>query len=424
MPRLLAAALAVAALALPPSARALSKAEMVKLLATIDDRQRNSGDYKSLAYIEQKEKDQNDLVYEAVVYRRDADDKLMILFLQPKSEAGKGYLRIDKNLWMYDPTVGKWERRTEREKIGGTDSRRADFDESRLAEPGTIALFADQAKKLEVGVGDTVTLSAPNFRGTSNTADVVVVAVLRNVGVMSSWYLFTPASTVRGLYSLKEDNAGVLLLYLKDIARADETMAKLRAAYLEKGYRVMEHQGDPYYMKFETVAGEDWTGQKLDLTTWSDEVSFLRWIIQAFDSISLFLAAILMGIIGVGIVNAMWMAVRERTREIGTLRAIGMSRRRVLGLFLYEGLLLGFGATLLGALVGAGIGLGLDALHLELANEAARTILMSDTLHLRVSAAQVVGAVAILTVLTTLATFGPALRASRMRPITAIHDIG
>ena len=32
------------------------------------------------------------------------------------------------------PTVGKWERRTERERIAGTDSRRADFDESRLAE--------------------------------------------------------------------------------------------------------------------------------------------------------------------------------------------------------------------------------------------------------------------------------------------------
>jgi hypothetical protein len=151
MPRLLAAALAVAALALPPSARALSKAEMVKLLATIDDRQRNSGDYKSLAYIEQKEKDQNDLVYEAVVYRRDADDKLMILFLQPKSEAGKGYLRLDKNLWMYDPTVGKWERRTEREKIGGTDSRRADFDESRLAiefEPEYVG--AEKLGKLDV----------------------------------------------------------------------------------------------------------------------------------------------------------------------------------------------------------------------------------------------------------------------------------
>lgn len=112
---------------------ALSKEEMVKLLATIDDRQTNGGDYKTLAYIEQKQQGKDDLLYEAVVYRRDADDKLMILFLKPKAEAGKGYLRLDKNLFMYDPSVGKWERRTERERIGGTGSQRNDFDESRLA---------------------------------------------------------------------------------------------------------------------------------------------------------------------------------------------------------------------------------------------------------------------------------------------------
>ena len=116
-----------------PAAAALSTEEMVALLQQVDDRQRNSGDYKSLAYIEQKEKDKELMVYEAVIYRRDETDRLMILFTRPKAEAGKGYLRIEKNLFVYDPTVGKWERRTERERIGGTDSRRADFDESRLA---------------------------------------------------------------------------------------------------------------------------------------------------------------------------------------------------------------------------------------------------------------------------------------------------
>ncbi len=112
----------------------LDDAAMRTMLQTIDDRQRNNGDFKALTYIETKERGKEDVVYEAVIYRRDGDDKLMILFLRPKSEQGKGYLRIDRNLWMYDPTVGKWERRTERERIAGSDSRRADFDESRLAE--------------------------------------------------------------------------------------------------------------------------------------------------------------------------------------------------------------------------------------------------------------------------------------------------
>lgn len=104
------------------------------LLEEIDESQRNSGDYKALVYLEQREKDKTDVVRELLVYRRDEDDKLMLLFTKPKSESGKGYLRIDKNLWSYDPNVGKWERTTERERIGGTNSRRADFDESRLAD--------------------------------------------------------------------------------------------------------------------------------------------------------------------------------------------------------------------------------------------------------------------------------------------------
>ena len=113
---------------------ALTKDQMVELLKGVDDRQRNNGDWRANAYLEQKEKDKVDVVYETEYFRRSSDQRFMILFLKPKASAGQGYLRIDKNLWFYDPSVGKWERRTERERIGGTNSRRSDFDESRLAE--------------------------------------------------------------------------------------------------------------------------------------------------------------------------------------------------------------------------------------------------------------------------------------------------
>jgi outer membrane lipoprotein-sorting protein len=113
---------------------ALTKPELVKILKAVDDRQKNQGDWHSHIYMEQKERDKIDVVYEAEVYRRSEDQKFVILFTKPKASQGQGYLRIDKNLWFYDPAVGKWERRTERERIGGTNSRRSDFDESRLAE--------------------------------------------------------------------------------------------------------------------------------------------------------------------------------------------------------------------------------------------------------------------------------------------------
>ncbi|MDP6931590.1 MAG: outer membrane lipoprotein-sorting protein [Myxococcota bacterium] len=122
-----------------------SAEQMVEMLRTLDDRTQNPGDYRSSVFIEQKKKGQSDLVYQVEVYRRDLDDKLLLLFSKPRAEAGKGYLRIDDNLFFYDPTVGKWERRTERERIGGTDSNRNDFDQSRLAEEYDPSYLGEEA---------------------------------------------------------------------------------------------------------------------------------------------------------------------------------------------------------------------------------------------------------------------------------------
>lgn len=131
-------------LAAPAVASALSGPELAKVVAEVDERQRNQGDWKALCYMEQKEKGKTDVVYELLVFRRDADDKQMFLFTKPKAEAGKGYLRIEKNLWLYDPSTGRWERRTERERIGGTNTRRGDLDESKLREEYDAKWEADE----------------------------------------------------------------------------------------------------------------------------------------------------------------------------------------------------------------------------------------------------------------------------------------
>jgi len=153
-----------------PAFAQMSKDDMVKLLADLDERQNTTGDYKALTYLEQTEKDHPDIVRELVIFRRDSDDKLMMLFTKPKSEEGKGYLRLEKNLWSYDPSVGKWERTTERERIGGTNSRRSDFDESRLAEEydpadeGEEALGAYKAQKLLLKGKPGLDLAFPMIR--------------------------------------------------------------------------------------------------------------------------------------------------------------------------------------------------------------------------------------------------------------------
>ena len=167
----LALALAPAAARATPTVESSNGAvDVNKIIRAIDERQRNQGDWKALCYMEQKEKDKTDVVYELVVFRRDLANQQLFLFTKPKSEAGKGYLRLEKNMWFYDPGVGRWERRTERERIGGTDTRRSDLDESKLAEEydasylGAEKLGAYQVHKLELKVKPGVDVSFPVLR--------------------------------------------------------------------------------------------------------------------------------------------------------------------------------------------------------------------------------------------------------------------
>ena len=90
--------------------------------------------------------------------------------------------------------------------------------------------------------------------------------------------------------------------------------ARLRESLTKAGYRVMEPDPRAFWMKFDSVSREDWTGQKLDVTTWEDELSFLTWTLQAIDGLSFVLLVILVGIVVTGIMNTMWIAIRERTR--------------------------------------------------------------------------------------------------------------
>ena len=156
-----AAALLLGLIAGPRPASALSGDEVTTILRRIDERQRAVGDFKAHAFIQQKQRGKADVAFESVFYRRGQDDKFMILVLAPKTEAGQGYLRIDDNLWLYTPKTGKWERLTERDRILGTDGRRQDFDESRLADeylatyegPGKLGNFATWRLRLTARPG-------------------------------------------------------------------------------------------------------------------------------------------------------------------------------------------------------------------------------------------------------------------------------
>ena len=145
-------------------------------------------------------------------------------------------------------------------------------------------------------------------------------------------------------------------------------------------------------------------------------------IIDGLRGVSLALVMLLAVVIVVGISNTMTIAVRERTKEIGTLRAIGMERSRILLMFFIEATILGFLASGAGAVFGALVAWGIDAATIRVDVEAMRVVLLSDTLHLVPRVIDIVVAVFTLTVVSAGAAFLPALRAARVAPVTAMQS--
>jgi putative ABC transport system permease protein len=293
-----------------------------------------------------------------------------------------------------------------------------------LAQPGTILLFEDQARRLDVRVGDALTLAAPTARGMSNTADVRVGAVARNLGILSSFNAFLPAETLRQLYQLNPSSTGAIQLYLKDVRQAGQVAARLRGGLAQAGWRVMDADPKPYWEKLMgKVNSEDWVGQKLDVTTWEDEMTFMSWILSAILGLTGVLIFILLVIVVIGILNTLAIAIRERTREIGTLRAIGMQRGKVLWLFVLEAALLGVAGTVAGALAGVGVATALNAARVAVP-ESVQMFLMQQHLTMTVVAGAVVRDALFVAAVTTVASLVPALHAARLKPITAMHHIG
>jgi putative ABC transport system permease protein len=291
--------------------------------------------------------------------------------------------------------------------------------------PNSMLLFEDQARELEVKVGDKVTLSAPTPRGTNNTIEVSVVAIAKNVGLMSQFSSFMNEKTLRELYQLNDEATGALQLYLNDPnpKRVKNVQERLRVSLAAAGYELMDEDPRAFFFKFENVSREAWTGQKLDITNWRDEVSFVSWTVDLMDYLSFVMAIVMLAIVGVGIMIVMWISIRERTREIGTLRAIGMQRVRVLAMFVAEGFLLGAISSLAGALGGSIVSALINGAGVALPLEV-QLIMMSDRLIIIPTLQWAGTAILFITLAVTLISLIPSFIAARLKPVTAMSHVG
>jgi putative ABC transport system permease protein len=137
-------------------------------------------------------------------------------------------------------------------------------------------------------------------------------------------------------------------------------------------------------------------------------ISFLRYFLLAFGLIALFVGAFV-------IVNSLSITIAQRTRELATLRTLGASRRQVRLSVVLEALVMGVLASIVGLFLGLGLAKGLfslfDAVGFTLPNNGilleTRTVIVSLALGI---------------IVTLIASFFPALRATRVPPIAAVRE--
>lgn len=70
----------------------------------------------------------------AYVFRRDVEDKYLILIQEPSVDRGKGYLKLGDILWLYDPADRRFNSISARNRFQNTNARNSDFTRSTLAD--------------------------------------------------------------------------------------------------------------------------------------------------------------------------------------------------------------------------------------------------------------------------------------------------
>lgn len=238
-------------------------------------------------------------------------------------------------------------------------------------------------------------MTAELFRGANPLGQAIRVGGQRYrvVGVMGSKgttlgfdlddTVFIPTTKALELYD--RDSVFEIQLRYEEGADVDEVVEGIRRILIAR-------HGDEDF----TV-----TTQQQMLETLGSVLSVLTFAVGALGSISLLVG-------GVGIFTIMTIGVRERTQEIGLLRALGARRNQVLSVFLSEAIVL----SAIGGIAGLAVGLGI----------AAALDLGVPALPVSYSPMFIVLAEALAVAIGLIAGMLPALRAAEMEPVEALRE--
>ena len=140
----------------------------------------------------------------------------------------------------------------------------------------------------------------------------------------------------------------------------------------------------------------------------ADELGFLQTALLAFAGIALFVG-------GFTIFNTFSITVAQRTREFALLRTVGASRRQIVTTVVVEALVIGVAASIVGLLFGVLVAKALGSLFKAFGADLPNT---GTVLALRT----VVVSLVVGTLVTVIASLVPALRATRVPPVTALRE--
>jgi outer membrane lipoprotein-sorting protein len=104
-----------------------------RILADIDAKISYGSDFSAQYTITQDKPALGITITKAVMFRRDRDDKYLILIAEPAQDKGKGYLKIAGNMWLYDPVARRFTITSTRDKFQDTNASVSDFTQSSLA---------------------------------------------------------------------------------------------------------------------------------------------------------------------------------------------------------------------------------------------------------------------------------------------------
>jgi len=154
---------------------------------------------------------------------------------------------------------------------------------------------------------------------------------------------------------------------------------------------------------------------------WSALATYYHQVRNIFNGIFGFLGIIVFLIVIVSVANTIILSIFERTREIGTLMAMGTRRRQIWAMFFLEGLLIGVVGGLLGIAVGSGVGELINQAHIQLPPPPGYTT--GYQLRIMLKPSILITVMVLSSVTATMASVLPAIKASRLKIVDALGHI-